>query len=77
MSGNVLEWTRSLYKPYPYRVDDGRENLGASDRKSRVVRGGSFDNLDRSARAAYRSSLAPGYRYRYLGFRVVVSCSRS
>ncbi len=40
MAGNVWEWTHSLYKSYPYRVDDGREDEAASG--YRVVRGGSF-----------------------------------
>ncbi|MGB8646538.1 MAG: SUMF1/EgtB/PvdO family nonheme iron enzyme, partial [Anaerolineae bacterium] len=42
MSGNVLEWTRSVYKEYPYKPDDGRENMDAGDESSRVWRGGTF-----------------------------------
>ena len=71
MSGNVWEWTHSLYKPYPYKVNDGREDVKTSG--NRVLRGGSFYGDGRSARCAFRD-LDP---FRLLGirggFRVVAS----
>ena len=81
MSGNIWEWTRSLwgkgwYKPdftYPYDPADGRENLNAQDNISRVLRGGAFLNLAWGARCAGRSSAGPGYRPDGSGFRVVAS----
>jgi formylglycine-generating enzyme required for sulfatase activity len=59
MAGNVWEWTRSHYKPYPYRRDDGRDDLKASDDIGRVVRGGSFGHAGRGVRAAYRDRNGP------------------
>ena len=70
MSGNVWEWTSSLYRPYPYRTDDGREDLTAADR--RVVRGGSFDDLEGLVRCAVRFGNGPNVLFRSLGFRLVV-----
>ncbi|MBZ0280686.1 MAG: formylglycine-generating enzyme family protein [Anaerolineae bacterium] len=72
MGGNVWEWVNSLYQPYPYDADDGREDLNRTD-VSRVVRGGSFfyDTVD--LRAANRSGNDPSYRYGFAGFR----CARS
>ena len=55
MAGNVWEWTSSLYKGYPYRTDDGREDPEAAGR--RVVRGGSFAVLRPLVRCAYRRLL--------------------
>jgi formylglycine-generating enzyme required for sulfatase activity len=73
MAGNVLEWTSSLNKPYPYVQSDGRENLEAGDDVSRVLRGGSFDDLQGSARCACRFRAVPRDHGRLDGFRVVVS----
>jgi formylglycine-generating enzyme required for sulfatase activity len=69
MIGNVWEWTRSLYKPYPYNAQDGREDL--QSRSSRVLRGASFCDFRESARCASRYYF-PGSRYDYYGFRVAV-----
>ena len=43
MAGNVFEWTSSIYKPYPYRMDDGREDMNDMS-SERVLRGGSWDS---------------------------------
>lgn len=83
MCGNVWEWTRSLWGEdrdltrfkYPYRPMDGREDLDASNKVRRVVRGGSFFNFERLVRAAVRYSNDPDFRGNNVGFRVVVSRS--
>jgi formylglycine-generating enzyme required for sulfatase activity len=69
MSGNVWEWTHSLYKLYPYQANDGRENEKASG--ARVLRGGSFINLVRNARCVCR--YGDDFLDSNRGFRVVVS----
>ncbi|HKH47862.1 MAG TPA: SUMF1/EgtB/PvdO family nonheme iron enzyme [Thermoanaerobaculia bacterium] len=80
MSGNVWEWTRSLWGkdwqkpdfPYPYRVGDGREDLEASSEVLRVLRGGAFDNDPWLVRCAYRYRGFPRYRSWGVGFRLVL-----
>jgi iron(II)-dependent oxidoreductase len=83
MTGNVWEWTSSLWgkdvsKPdfkYPYNPKDGREELSAPNDMHRVLRGGSFDLNRRIARCAVRLGNYPNnwLWLGYLGFRVVVS----
>ena len=75
MSGNVLEWTRSLFQEYPYpedlkgrQVREDREQSG-----TRVLRGGSFIDDRRDARCAYRISNDPDVSNDDVGFRVVLS----
>jgi len=71
MAGNVWEWTRSLYRKYPYDPKDGRENVEAGE--SRVLRGGAFVNGDWDVRCAARYWYDP-YRWgRLYGFRLVAS----
>jgi formylglycine-generating enzyme required for sulfatase activity len=81
LSGNVWEWTRSLWgknweKPdfeYPYDPKDGRENLEAGDRALRVLRGGAFHYRAGCVRCASRYRLSPNSRYGGSGFRVIVA----
>jgi formylglycine-generating enzyme required for sulfatase activity len=77
MAGNVWEWTRSLYKAYPYDSGDGRENMDAGDDVRRVLRGGAFDYDSRGVRCAARVEDDPNSRYWNSGVRVVVSPSPS
>ena len=68
MSGNVWEWCRSLYTPYPYCADDGREVLKVEG--WRVLRGGSWYDAEWGARAARRLSSDPHRISHNTGFRV-------
>ncbi|MGH7494141.1 MAG: SUMF1/EgtB/PvdO family nonheme iron enzyme [bacterium] len=74
MSGNVWEWTRSLWGKYPYPDDQEgrkqREHLGASEDKSRVLRGGAFGNGGGGVRCAYRFRGGPDRQGGNFGFRV-------
>ncbi|MDA0244462.1 MAG: SUMF1/EgtB/PvdO family nonheme iron enzyme [Chloroflexi bacterium] len=69
MSGNVWEWTRSLYKPYPYMAGDGREDL--TSRNSFVVRGGSGSLNQNGALVSLRLMNNPRLRGHNLGVRLV------
>jgi sulfatase modifying factor 1 len=69
MAGNVWEWTSSLYKNYPYKSDDGRED--PADAGRRVVRGGSFVDLQNLVRSACRYHNFIDSRSLNVGFRVV------
>ena len=73
MAGNAWEWCSSLYRSYPYRVDDGRENMEGLDSESRVLHGGSFHSNSRFVRGAFRSHFSPNNRDTDLGFRIVAS----
>jgi len=69
MHGNVAEWTRSVYRPYPYNPADGRDDPRAAGLK--VVRGGSWNDTLRYATSASRWRY-PAYQPVYnVGFRIL------
>lgn len=84
MSGNVWEWTSSLWGEdhlhpnfgYPYDSHDGREDLEAPEAVKRVVRGGSFGNQANDLRCAVRGRGDPDMRRRDFGFRVCAVMQR-
>jgi len=69
MHGNVSEWTRTTYKPYPYNPNDGRDALTPAGRK--VVRGGSFYDRPKRGRASFRLDYPSWHGVFNVGFRVV------
>lgn len=70
LAGSVWEWTSSLFRPYPYAADDGREDpANTTDR--RVARGGSFTGEPYIATTTYRFRPYPWEAYPFLGFRCV------
>ncbi len=70
MAGNVWEWTRSPYQPYPYDEADDRTGLEAD--ALWVMRGGSFADPARLVRASARGAAEPGARRAFIGFRVTL-----
>jgi formylglycine-generating enzyme required for sulfatase activity/tRNA A-37 threonylcarbamoyl transferase component Bud32 len=74
MAGNVLEWTSSLFKFYPYVASDGREDLTAPG--DRMARGGSwhdFGGNGGNVRTDTRLKLSPAYYGAYVGFRCALT----
>lgn len=66
LSGNVFEWTKTLYADYPYDADDGRES---STPGLRVFRGGAWNYAAHIARAAARQRAIPDGKNDVIGFR--------
>ena len=73
MAGNVWEWTRSPYQPYPYDPIDDFEDL--ENESLWVMRGGSFTDPAHFVRGANRGGADPGARRAFIGFRMAISPS--
>ncbi|MDR1960094.1 MAG: SUMF1/EgtB/PvdO family nonheme iron enzyme [Planctomycetaceae bacterium] len=68
--GNSREWTRSDYKPYPYRDDDGRNDL--TSRSLKTARGGSWIDRPKVTGSSTRYYFQPYQRVYNVGFRIVI-----
>lgn len=71
MAGSLAEWTKSLKRPYPYRPDDGREDLSIAG--ERTTRGGdyAYDDKAFNYRVSFRDSWSttPYNGHGHIGFR--------
>ncbi len=81
MSGNVWEWTSSLWGPdpnepvfgYPYDAADGREESKAPATVFRVLRGGPWLVSSKHVRCSYRGRAQPDGWNEFIGFRIAVA----
>jgi len=70
MAGNAWEWVSSAYQPYPYRADDGREDLTPGP--IRATRGGGQDSSADEITTTQRGrklSRNPAAGHHNIGFR--------
>jgi iron(II)-dependent oxidoreductase len=72
MSGNLWEWTSTLYRAFPYDPNDGRDTSIPSQDNRPVIRGGSWASGEHRLRTSYRDIAIPSYGDEYIGFRCVV-----
>ncbi len=71
LHGNVWEWCLDQYQEsYQKCPKDSSAYINNSDNDVRILRGGSWSNLARYCRSAYRSRRDSGNIYSRLGFRV-------
>ena len=70
MGGNVWEWCSSLALSYPYRPDDGREDLEAAG--ARILRGGAYESPRREMHSTYRRTANPQASVPLIGFRLAM-----
>lgn len=70
MHGNVAEWTRSTYLPYPYHAAAESDETDSLARKT--VRGGSWYDRPQHARSGFRQAYPAWQAVQNVGFRVMV-----
>ena len=77
MVGNAWQWVSSAYRPYPYRADDGREDLKPGP--VRATRGGGHDSPDSEITTTQRGrnlSRNPAAGHHNISFRCAMTDKR-
>lgn len=72
MHGNVCEWCQNEYSSWQgggETIEENEDPLTVMKDRSRVLRGGAFDNNATNARSGYRSKNGPASRSSNSGFR--------
>jgi formylglycine-generating enzyme required for sulfatase activity len=72
MHGNVAEWTRNTYQPYPYSAASEKDDGAAAGMAKRTVRGGSWRDRPKNARSGFRQAYPAWQSVYNVGFRVIV-----
>jgi formylglycine-generating enzyme required for sulfatase activity len=71
MVGNIWEWTEDCVgETYDGAPSDGSAWTKGANCKSRIVRGGCWNNTPVNLRSANRIGTSPGFRDNILGFRI-------
>jgi sulfatase modifying factor 1 len=71
MHGNVYEWCHDRFEEDYYKQSPEKDPTGPTSGSSRVLRGGSWFNVTRGTRSAFRNWYDADDRYHFVGFRLV------
>jgi formylglycine-generating enzyme required for sulfatase activity len=76
MAGNVAEWVQDWFDEGYYAAAPDVDPRGPREGERRVIRGGSWNDIDWSLRSANRARVGPGSRLPFFGFRCAMDAPR-
>ncbi len=76
MHGNVWEWCRDDFSDYRVVPDEGTGRRRDSSARTKIFRGGSFNDPDFISRSSYRNHSQPEFRFNAIGVRASIDMKR-